>query len=384
MDSASTKKMEKIQKADSIKIKKAEQITRMMDEYDQKKQMLEQLRQMDSLDANATLDKLNDPQFVKAQLNDKYGNSKLANTLMSVQKFQIGVAYPTYSDFTLNGVPVKGIDLHLANGKKFYGFTVGRSTMDNFSSFTTTRPDFKRNTMAMRYGVGDESKSHIVFEALHMKDMLSSLPETYSPKQNTVYTVGGQYVFKEIVRVKGAIARSKYKTDIHQGESIVMLDSQIISNPDKFPEDHQLANSAFDLEAEVTPTKTTTIEASYKRINPAFKSLGNPFMRTNIREYEINAEQKFWKNRIRTSVFYKNNQDNVMETNRTTNNMKGYGFKLETKFKKYPNLFVMHSPYQQGNNHPDSFLRTQNNFSLTTATVTYSKRFKRNHFVNSD
>jgi hypothetical protein len=69
-------------------------------------------------------------------------------------------------------------------------------------------------------------------------------------------------------------------------------------------------------------------------------------------------------------------RDNLVELNAATNRLKGYGLKLSTAFEKYPNITASYSPYQQGNNHPDSAYRTNNQFSITTAMITYKKRFR--------
>jgi hypothetical protein len=57
---------------------------------------------------------------------------------------------------------------------------------------------------------------------------------------------------------------------------------------------------------------------------------------------------------------------------------------IQTNFKsKYPNGSLYHSPYQHGNNHPDSLLRSFSQFSVTTASVNYSRKIKKAFMVTT-
>ena len=362
----------KIEKLDSTKRKKAEQIQKTLVQIEKKQKQLEALRNFDSSKVNLDPRDLDNPDVLISQLDSNSKGAKIIKLVSQVEQFSIGIAYPEYSPYLMYGIPVKGFDMHFNAENTFYGVTVGRGTREDISSFTQVRPEFKRNILAANYGIGEKQGNHIALEIMYARDVLKDLPQGYSPKENKVVSLTGQYKLSKKLDIEAGLATSQYKHNIHLPQTEILIDSVNYT-----PSYGLKANMAMDLKAIYKPIKNTEIEAVYKKVNPSFYSIGNPFLRRNFREYEVKVKQVFWKNRIHSSVFYKENQDNVMNTSETTNNMKGYGIRVETKFKKYPNLLFLYSPYQQGNNHPDSLLRTQNNLAITTATLTYMKRFKK-------
>ena len=58
--------------------------------------------------------------------------------------------------------------------------------------------------------------------------------------------------------------------------------------------------------------------------------------------------------------------------------MSGYGITARSNFKKPVNFQFQHTPYQQGNNNPDSLFRTDNQLAVTSVNVIYNKILKSN------
>ena len=105
----------------------------------------------------------------------------------------------------------------------------------------------------------------------------------------------------------------------------------------------------------------------------SYINLGNPFLRKDFMLKELKLAQSLLSGKIKLESFYKQGSDNLSKLKEYTNKNSGFGFKGQTRFKKYPNLMVMYSPIQFGNNHPDSTLRTRNQVNFTMATLTWFK-----------
>jgi hypothetical protein len=58
--------------------------------------------------------------------------------------------------------------------------------------------------------------------------------------------------------------------------------------------------------------------------------------------------------------------------------MSGYGIAARSNFRKPFNFQFQYTPYQQGNNNPDTFFRTDNQLAVTSLNVIYNKVLKSN------
>ncbi len=109
---------------------------------------------------------------------------------------------------------------------------------------------------------------------------------------------------------------------------------------------------------------------------------GNPFLRSNYNELDVKLKTKVFDRRITASAFYKDFRDNITGLSNTTNKMSGYGISVKSSFRKALNFQIQHSPYQQGNNNPDTLFRTDNQLAVTTASLIFMKQYK-NHSISS-
>ena len=74
--------------------------------------------------------------------------------------------------------------------------------------------------------------------------------------------------------IEAGLATSQYKHNIHLPQTEILIDSVNYT-----PSYGLKANMAMDLKAIYKPIKNTEIEAVYKKVNPSFYSIGNPFLR---------------------------------------------------------------------------------------------------------
>jgi hypothetical protein len=358
------------QTIDTTKLRKYLKLKAQFDQLQLKKQKLEQLRQEDSSKVMQKISASRNPddlrKMAKEQMKGKGG--QFLQQMLSIERFGIGVVNPQYSENTLFASSVKGLDIGVNRENYFYDLTIGRTTPQFLGMFSDKAPEYTRNIVVSRIGLGEIRKDHLAFEVLHAYDPINpNEKENISPIRNTVYNISGQYTFLKNTIIQSHVAHSSYKE----------LNTRTTNNNYKASNNLNLsALRSYLLKVNHNIGENTKAEVVFKQTGIGFRTIGNPFLRKNFREIETKLEQQFYKKRIKLSVMYKEMRDNLVEIGAATNRIKGYGLKISTSFDKYPNITLSYNPYQQGNNHPDSLYKTNNQFSVTTAIITFKKRYR--------
>jgi hypothetical protein len=128
----------------------------------------------------------------------------------------------------------------------------------------------------------------------------------------------------------------------------------------------------------------TDIIAKVSKVNLGYMASGAPFNRRNFVEHEAQLKQSAFKRKLMMDLGYKHLRMLNLPGDSFSNRLKGLSISLRTNFKKAPNLVLSYTPYFQGNNHPDTLFRTNNQFSLFTSILTYSvKGNNSNHTISA-
>lgn len=365
-DSAEAKKPRREANADTALVNKYKRMEQELAALKEKREKLEALQQNDTL--TKVIGFLKNSRAKKTEMMDKaQGKMKMA---IATDRFDIGAINPVYSEFTSQGILLRGIDWQLSGKNVFGGFSAGRTTVNLPSLFTRTKPQFGRNFGIVTAGFGDKQKDFIAIHLMGAKDgKTDSINLSNPPIQNSVFSIEGKYAWKKNLIAEGEVAQSTYRFNNNQVKPIITVNeapvsTSLLNQP----------NIAYKGKLTYKASKNTEASAQMRRINPGFKSVGNIFLRSNLLEYEFKLKQSFYKQRIKLSLFYKENKDNVFKVLETTNRMKGYGGTMNIAIPKYPILTLGYMPYEQGNNHPDTFLQTNNRFAMRFANLSYSKR----------
>ncbi|MBO6515021.1 MAG: hypothetical protein JJ975_00540 [Bacteroidia bacterium] len=307
------------------------------------------------------------PDFIKQRAAQKLGSKKLAGILSNVDYFEVGINYPFFSKLSLNGTPVKGLNAGFTKGKNHFKLVGGRTFNNRINTFGLGQPnpEFTRNVQGVYYE-RMSSRGSLTISNTSIWDPVT-LTE---PKRNFVQTLEVRRKLGKHLNIRATTAHSAYVDNRKLPEP-----SSETKHPGVIVQ--RLNRMALKLEFKVQIDAQSKMSITNHRIYPGFINLSNPFMRNGYDEHRIQLDRKFLKRRLQTSVFYKHFADNITSIQQTTNTMKGYGISARTNLKKWPNLFVQHAPYEQGNNHPDSVFRVNNQLSVTTAGIIYVKKVKK-------
>ena len=339
-----------------------------IDELKSRRQEIEDLRQFDSAQLTKKVSGIRNPDDIRAMAKDQMPGKKLLNSILSVDRFGIGLVNPQYSELTLYAASVKGLDIGINKDKYFYDVTMGKTSRQFTGLLSDVKPMYERYIGVARVGYGELRGNHISVEYMYAFDPVSVHDRQTPMVRNGVINLNTQFQLLQHTTVEADLAQSDYKETYqslqsnYSGANASFLDAS--------------ANKAYRIKATQEVNDNIKAEIMVRQTGAAFRTVGNPFLRRNFREMEVKYEQQFLKKRLKFSGFYKEMRDNLIELNKATNRMKGYGLRLSTSFEKYPNITLGYSPYQQGNNHPDSLYRTNNQFSVTNAILTYKKSYK--------
>jgi hypothetical protein len=296
--------------------------------------------------------------------------------LMGVKNFDIGLVYPLFSDFTLKGLPIKGVNSSFVFQKHFVSLAIGKTLRLNAPNYVNTSPlpKFERKVVAAKGGIGDSDSNHFFVSVVHFKD-----PDNYiqidsitilSPKTNTLYSFGGKLIATKKISIEGEIVSSDYR----DSRSYLATEStKTIGTSNSF-----MVNKVVYTKAKYSFSKNSVVSISHKIIGAGYISLGTPFLRRDYRETEAKTENSLLNKKITVSAFFKYNVDNLSHQKSFQNTLSGYGFTLRTKFRKSPNVVITHTPFEMNS----EFKPTQyssgivlpnlvNRFHLTTANVFY-------------
>ncbi len=271
---------------------------------------------------------------------------------------EIGRCRPNYSELTLRGIPVSGVNIEFTPGKFYSAFTTGR-TKRPIMRDTIVPPVYEQNIMFGKFGYGKKQSTHLYLTYLHAEDDINSLPP--SPETDTTllrarsnYVIGSELklsFFKRKFIIEGEAAASMLTRDMEAPT----MDLSTTDVPDWASEYFKpnLSSSvdyAYDLKTSLK-LNTTKISGGMKMIGPGFKTLGNPYLMNDRLTYHGSIKQTFAKRQISIAAFYKQHSDNLINWKKGTSQTVAHGITAGFRFRKAPYLMLSYMPFTQETAH---------------------------------
>ncbi|MHB8579578.1 MAG: hypothetical protein ACYDA4_06920 [Ignavibacteriaceae bacterium] len=325
----------------------------------------------------------------KEELKSRLGNkiSELATgwekLLLGVNAFGIGTNYPSYSNYTLNGVPVTGINVEVNPGIFYAAFTAS----DNQRSVENTA--YQRSLYAGRIGIGKKDGTHLFFTALYAKDDENSttvLPSnlTLTPKANYVFgTETKLTLFDNRLLFEGegnaaVLTRDTRDADL-EINAIPGFIKGMINPKISTSFDYSYAGKmSFN-----NPGSATRISLDMEMVGPGYISLGAPNLRNDQLVYEAKVDQGFFARKISIGTFFRTSHDNLIDWKSSTTTTTALGINLMLNIPKLPFLQVSYSPYLQKNDDPVPERKVENKTMMLTAVTGYDLLIKEFNFLTN-
>lgn len=293
---------------------------------------------------------------------------------MSVRSLGVGTTYPSYTEYTLSGVPVTGLNVEFNPGILYVAF----AGMQNQRPIENS--SYRRSLYAGRLGVGQKEDSHIYFTGLYVKDDAGSIAvdptnTTLTPRNNHVFGTEAKLTFlQDRLTLEGEGAVSVLTRDTRDAE----LESKSIPAWLKKLVDPKISTSFdYTYSGKVSfsnDESATRISAGVKMVGPGYTSLGAPNIRTDQFGFEGKIDQKLAECRVSVGLFFRRYRDNLIDWKPATTTTTAYGITLGLNFRDLPFLRVGFTPYFQKSNAADPLRALDNRTMVYTVATGYTAR----------
>lgn len=372
-----------LKKRDSLKSKVSEyenKINGCVEEIDKIKKTIEELKN--------TLN-----QSTSIETNNTY-ISKYQQLLFSVKTFEIGLCYPNFSTFLVNGATVNGINVEVEKPNFYYAVTYGKtvntllmnnnilqSSMQKIKNmldfFDFNDVSTSRRITVFKIGYGKRESTHLHAGILYgagltsYMDDISDLNIQQSKERNYVIELDGRWSIN-----------SNNTIDLVYGKSSVQLaDQASITDVKGFYGVFQPVRSNAALATYKTSLKRTKTKMAFtsRWIDPFFKSYGVGFLRADNFRYEIKAEQPVNK-KIKLTGSYKKGEDNLLSLYDYKSTIRTIGAKISVKFTRNWSLHLGYNPILQKIRTAEN-INIINRNNITTGVITYTPKAKKFYSV---
>ncbi len=325
--------------------------------------------------------------------------SSYENVMMWLPRVGIGTNYPMYTDLSLSGIAVRGVDVEWNPGKFYLAFCTGSvlnpipqyHPFDPFRSIDSTQstaPIYARELSAFRIGYGSKSSNYFILSFLKAKDDPSSLnipvndsvSSPSSPQESIVADVEWLSTFFDGRLSLGAeCAVSLFSSDVTSSEVNIDLDTnnaivaflkrQIQIRISSFWDWATSANAKISI-----PETGTRLSAVVRRVGAGYRSLGLLNQRSDYIRLDLRADQSFFQRQLSIGGFYRDDHDNLLDWKRATTSIVAYGVTLGLNPRNLPFLRLTYSPYVQKNNALGDSIGQQNTTTMLSTTLGYGYR----------
>lgn len=290
---------------------------------------------------------------------------------LNIKTLGIGKTYPEYSELTVSGVPVNGLNLEFNPGILYFAIAAGNNSegIDEFS--------FKRSFLSGRIGLGKKENEHLFFTLLKMKDddqsILPPVNPFLTPQENQVIgTEGKIFLFNHLLALTGEGAVSMFTRDVRDAEiqngSLPGFVKSIYNPKLSTTFDYAFRGSAvFD-----QPKNDTYGSFTVTRVGPGYISLASPNIRSDQLMVEAKINKKFPGRIIGMKMFVKYYQDNITNWKTSTTTTAALGLSFDFNIPKMPYFTIGYSPYFQSNDAVPANQKIKNDNHILNFMTGYS------------
>ena len=279
----------------------------------------------------------------------------------------IGTNYPQYTNYTMNGSRVTGLNMEMNPGWFYFAFA-GWNNLDAIPNSS-----YSRNLFAGRIGAGAKDESHFHITTVKGEDDQNSLsasqvPESLTPQENVILgTDASLNLFNNAFAIGGEFDASMFTRDVNSPEVedipeiVKSLTSATISTQ---------VDYAYELFSAINiKNSDIKLRGAYKFVGPGYISMGAPGIRRDVSGFDVKLNQILFNRIVSFSVLFAREQNNLISQNISTSTYYKYAFNLRMNFPNAPYLIIDYRPNFVSNNFEADSLKIENNahvFSLMT------------------
>ncbi len=302
--------------------------------------------------------------------------------MSNFRTLEIGRCRPYYSELTLRGIPLTGVNIEFTPGIFYSAFTSGR-TLRAIDGDSLKRPVYEQNILHGKIGIGKKQGTHFYITYLRAEDDFNSLPPP--PEVDTIHylrarandVVGAEVrlaLFKKKLIIDGEGAASLITNDINakafEVEENILPQWAIEYFQPNFSSS---ADYAYTLNATLR-LNTTNITGGWKWIGSQFKTLGNPYLINDRSTWQGRINQTFAKRQVNIALFVRHHNDNLIKWKKNSSTVLSYGVNAAFRFRKMPYFIFAYAPNFQETG--QDFMKINNAVTMVTATAGHNYKIK--------
>ena len=278
--------------------------------------------------------------------------------IQKIQSFDIGVVNPIFNKNSFYGNSLRGFQLGVKVKNIDYEVVAGKVQSFNLKSFSRFSTDFNSWALGLKSTFYWKSiETSLYTHSINLSSLNSNMVIGFFSKLET----------KNHFEIQGGFANC--------------MDNNLINfNRSSSDFKNWMQNKSMDLLISKSINPNLNLEYSNKGIGLNFRNYGNPFMIKGLLQNQFKLKSNLFHQNVNVSIFY--NYVELIQINETAFPMlsKGVGLSIKSQFKnkKTPNFTLNYTPFEQGNNHPDSMFRIFTKTAVYAASVFQNIRISKN------
>ena len=342
---------------------------------------IDQLRQFSNVNTDSLLN--------AGALPSSYFPNKAAELLGYVKKFDVGMTYPNYSEFLVARIPIRGVNFELEKDKFYLAFTHGKTVNNIF---------FTNNLIANNLNSARNLYNFFNFNNIEDGRRVSSLKVGYGKKNETHLHVGllyglGKVSYQDtsfladresnlVAEIDGRVSIGKKQfVEVNYGRSAIQVNNVNLEN------EASLMDAVLDFSQRTNAVmvkygarlKKTKLKASWRFIDPFFRSFGVGFIRSDNVRYQLKVDQQVSK-KFKLGAFVRKENDNVLGIYNYQNHLLSYGLNSTWRPTKRWMLKLDYRPIVHQVESSFDSLALQNNNWIINAVANYNNRVDETYF----
>jgi|GEM_PF-1302779 len=314
----------------------------------------DKIKEMENFDFST----LNNPVVLREYATQFGLDRKLNKLLFGIKHISVGNIFPYMSPMMLEGLQVSGGSVEINPGILNLGLTAGRVNRPVLNLETPERTTFDRRVIAGKVGLGKSERS--AFNLLFMRLWDQNNPgisdtARQNPQANFVF--GSEVrvsLFKRKLYLTGNGFVSQYIRNQNapdfEDETVKRVNREIALYPFLFPVNTSTSiDYSYDLAGTLDLGNNIFLQVNNRYIGPGYVTLGNPFLRNDLRRNEGRIEKRMLKNRFVVGGFLRNEHDNLFQFKNIKTERTSFGAQADLRLQKLPSIRFVYSPVFQTN-----------------------------------
>ena len=303
--------------------------------------------------------------------------NKTQQLLEKINAVSIGINYPHFSKYTLNGVSVNGFHFAGSHSNWYFETSIGNSARESFDTrFSIPNLTLRERILAFKTGYGDPADDHIHLTFADLRNSNSEFQsERDQARANRIVGIEGSYsLLSGALTIEGELVGSLFTGD---KDGDLLSENVQIENPIPFLFGSANSTSSFDNAYRIGANYDLRdyglrISGELEKLGSSFQSLGAPTLLNNLVRWNGDISKSLLNNQIQLSLNTRR-ENNALNpfVNTINSTTESYGGSIAISIPSAPQIFASYAPFAQSNEVVSTGEVISSSTSITSIAVSY-------------